>query len=261
MSTSSGWQRKLITIFRSEKRLGASTVIKTFRDKSIEEMKATIITESMCDPEKLTGKPRTKDLFAHLANIKHQFIGQPELCFYQAALIVLLRREYKPKETFAEFETLWATQTEFLLKHLSLRWMISACDTFVDYTDNTARAAILMNATTLVNTLRVYETKRFLQLGSESRDVMTPFIDDNVEALYRGDMRLYDGLTYFRAGFDDTLKNMRNRYETFYDTDALATTMLLSVFNRLQTPIDNNSNAFTTMRDLHKSERSIWWEE
>lgn len=261
MSTPSGWQRKLITIFRSEKRLGANTIIKTFNDKSIEEMKATIITESMCDPEKLTGKPRTKDLFAHLDNIKHQFIGQPELCFYQVALIVLLRREYKPKETFAEFEALWTTQTEFLLKHLSLRWIISACDTFVDRAPDEVRAAILMNATTLINTLRVYETKQFLQLGSTNSTELNPVITDNVEALYRSDMPLYGGLTYFRAGFDDTLKNMRNRYEKFYDIDTLATTILLSVFDKLQTPIDNNSNAFTTMRDLHKSERSIWWEE
>lgn len=261
MSTPSGWQRKLILLFKSEKRFGANSIIRTFTEKSIEEMKSTIITESMCDLEALTHKPRTKDLAAHLANIKHQFIGQSELCFYQATLIVLLRRQYKTKETFIEFETLWETETSYLLKHLSLRWIISACDTFVDHTDNTARAAILMNATTLVNTLRVYETKRFLQLGSESSSKMKPLINDNVDALYSGDMPLYDGLTYFRVGFDDTLKNMRDRYKKFYEVDRLATTILLSVFDRLQTSIDYKSNAFVTMRDLHRSERSEWWLE
>lgn len=261
MNTPSGWQRKLILLFKSERLFGADSIMTTFTEKSIEDMKKTIITESMCDLEALPHKPRTKDLASHLANIKHQFIGQSELCFYQATLIVLLRRKYKTQETFIEFENLWTTENRYLLKHLSLRWIISACDTFVDHTDNTARAAILMNATTLVNTLRVYETKRFLQLGAESRDVMKPFLEDNVEALYRGDMPLYDGLTYFRIGSDDTLKNMRDRYKKFCEVDTLATTILLSVFDRLQTSIDINSNAFATMRSLHRSERSEWWLE
>ncbi len=261
MSTPSGWQRKLVTIFRSEKRLGANTIIKNFRDKSIDQMKATIITESMCDPEKLTGKPRTKDLFAHLDNIKHQFIGQPELCFYQAALVVLLRREYKPKETFSEFETLWSIEKDYLLDHLSLRWIVSACDTFVDHTENATRAAILMNTTTLINTLRVYETKQFLQLGAANSFELKTRIEDNIEALYRSDMPLYDGLTYFRIGSDDTLKNMRDRYRKFYDADKLATTILLSVFDRLQNNLQTSYSAFATMRSLHRSERSIWWQD
>ena len=56
-------------------------------------------------------------------------------------------------------------------------------------------------------------------------------------------------------GSDDTLKNMRKRYESFYGSDKLATTMLLSVFDKLQ----KNNSAFSTMRSLHKSKNSEWW--
>lgn len=48
--------------------------------------------------------------------------------------------------------------------------------------------------------------------------------------LYAGDLPLYDGLTYFRIGTDDSLRNMRKRYNKFQKVDKLATTILLAVF-------------------------------
>ena len=253
MTTSSGWQRQLILLFKSEKTLNAKAIINRFTEKSIDEMKASIITTSMCNPMAITNKPRTKDLKEHLDNLKHQFIEQSELCFYHANLIVLLRRGYKTDETFAEFEHLWNTETDYLLNHLSLRWIISACDTFIDQTNDRVRAAILLNVSTLMNTLRVYETKNFLQFDFDS----IPLVDDNIEALYRSDLPLYNGLTYFRIGSDDTLKNMRNRYESFSHSDKLATSILLNVFDKLQ----SNDSAFATMRALHKDEKSKWWSD
>ena len=255
MSSPSKWQRKLTLLFKSEKTLNADNIVKTFNNKSVDEMKATIITASLCDPTALSNKPRTKNLENHLDNLKHQFIDQSELCFYHATLVVLLRRNYKPDETFTEFKTLWTTQIDYLLEHLSLRWIVSACDTFIDHSTNKIQAAILMNVTTLINTLRVYETQQFLQLNpnSESLSLTTTKVD----ALYYSDLPLYQGLTYFRIGTDDTLKHMRSRYESFYNTDKLATTMLLSVFDKLQA----NKSAFSTLRALHKDDSSIWWSD
>ena len=254
MKALSGWQRKLVLLFKSEKRLDAPIILKTFTDKSIDDMKAAIITEAMCDAAALTNKPRTNDLQAHLDNLKHQFIGRSELCFYHATLVVLLRRNYKIDKTFAEFEQLWTVESDYLLNHLSLRWIISGCDTFIDHSSDVVRKTILLNVVTLFNTLRVYETKQFLQLGSTK---IMPLNRDSLATLYEGDLALYDGLTYFRVGTDDTLKNMRNRYEKLYDSDKLATTILLFMFDKLQ----SNDSAFFTMRSLHKSERSKWWLE
>lgn len=251
MTTRSGWQRNLILLFKSEKTFNAQAIINKFTEKSMDEMKACIITSSTCNSMALSNKPRTKDLQDHLDNLKHQFIGQSELCFYHANLIVLLRRGYKIDDTFAEFERLWNTETNYLLHHLSLRWLVSACDTFIDHAHDTTRAAILMNVPTLINTLRVYETNEFLQYNFNS----APLVNDSVAALYNGDLPLYNGLTHFRIGSDDTLKNMRNRYESFYDSDKLAASILLHVFDTLQ----NHNSAFTSMRALHKDEKSKWW--
>ena len=253
MTVTSGWQRRFILLFKSEKTLNAGEVVKTFNQKSINEMKATIITTSMCDSTVLSHKPRTKDLESHLGNLKHQFIGKPELNFYHAALIVLLRRHYKPKQIFTEFERLWENEASYLLTQLDLRWIVSACDDFIDYSSNAPRAAILMNVITLINTLKVYETKQFLQLSTPLKQ--TPLLTDKIDVLHRTHQPLYDGLTYFRIGTDDTLINMRRRYKQFYHSDKLAATMLLFVFDKLQT----NDSAFSTLRSLHKDDKSKWW--
>lgn len=253
MTTPSGWQRQLILLFKSERTLNAKTIINRFSEKSLSEMKASMITTSTCDPAGLTNKPRVKDLEKHLEGLRHQFIGQSELCFYHANLIVLLRRGYKTDDIFSEFERLWHTEKEYLLSHLSLRWIVSACDTFIDHTNDKTRAAILMNVPTLMNTLKVYETEQFLQFRAD----LTPLVNDNIASLYRSDLSLYDGLTYFRIGSDDTLKNMRNRYERFSHSDKLATSILLNVFDKLQI----NNSAFATMRALHKDEKSKWWSD
>lgn len=250
MTEISGWRRNFILLFKSEKTLNAKGIVNDFGIKSADEMKATIITESMCDFDALSDRPRTKDLSTHLDNLKHQFIDHSELCFYHATLIVLLRRNYKSEKTFAKFETLWTTETDYLLKHLSLRWIISACDTFIDHSTDANRAAILLNVVTLINTLKVYETKQFLQSSAQ-----TPLLTNKINRLYHSDLSLYDGLSYFRIGTDDTLKNMRRRYEKFYDIDKLATTMLLCVFDKLQ----SNDSAFATLRTLHKDDKSKWW--
>ncbi|MGP4713579.1 hypothetical protein [Psychrobacter sp. T6-4] len=255
MSTLAKWQRKFILVFKSEKRLNAGRVVKTFNHKSYEEMKATTITESMCNLDILSDRPKIKDLEGHLNNVKYKMIGQSELCFYQVTLIILLRRRYKIKETFAEFERLWNTESEYLLEHLSIRWIVSACDTFIDHSEDINRATILMNVITLINTLRAYETKAFLQTPLNAAP--TPLLDDKINMLYAGDLPLYAGLTYFRVGTDDSLRNMRKRYKTFYKTDELATTILLSIFNKLQF----NESAFSILRTLHKTDWSEWWVE
>ena len=253
MTTPSNWQRKLLLMFRSEKRLNASKVVKNYRGKSFNEMKATIITESLCDIEALTDKRKSTDLETHLNNLKYQSLGESELCFYHNTLIILMRRKYKIDKTFTEFERLWEAESNYLLQHLSLRWIVSACDTFVDHSDNAHRAAILMNVVTLMNTLRTYETKNFLQTPPGAEPI--PLLDEKTDILYAGDLSLYDGLTYFRIGTDDSLRNMRKRYSKFQKIDKLATSMLLAVFEKLQ----NNSSAFATLRQLRKDDWSKWW--
>lgn len=246
-----GWKRKAVLLFASEKSFGAKETLSKYSNKSYESMKNRVLTEAEIEWVENAHRPRLKNLLDHLKKVKAEFINQPEICFYHATLIILLRRGYKPEETFAEFERLWETESEFLLNNLSLRWIVSACDTFVDHPNNPIRSAVLLNVTTLINTLKVYETEKFLR----GFDTLKETNQNNVNALYAKHLDLYNGLTYFRIGADDTLKNMRNRYEKFKDKDLLATTILLYVFNQLQT----ENTAFSLVKSLHKDDNSKWW--
>ncbi len=253
MTTSPNWQRRLLLVFRSEKRLNAGKIIKNYEGKSFDDMKVTTLTESMCDIEALTDERKSTDLENHLNNLKYQSLGESELCFYHNTLVILMRRKYKIAKTFAEFERLWLAESDYLLENLSLRWIVSACDTFIDHSNNTHRAAILMNVVTLMNTLRAYETKNFLQRSADTDSM--PLISEKTDMLYAGDLPLYNGLTYFRIGTDDSLRNMRKRYHKFYKADKLATSMLLAVFEKLQ----HTDSAFATLRTLHRDDWSKWW--
>lgn len=251
MTELTGWKRKAILLFASEKKLGAGEVVSSYSNKSYTDMKRKILSEEEVEWVENSDKPRLKDLSAHLNKVKTEFIDKPEICFYHATLIVLLRRGYKSKETYKEFEKLWETESDFLLSNLSLRWIVSACDTFVDHSPNPLRSAIFLNVSTLINTLKIYETEKFLR-GFETIDDIN---EKNVEALYLKHLDLYQGLTYFRIGTDDTLRNMRARYEAFKDLDQLATSILLFVFEQIQ----NSQTAFSLMKSLHKDEKSKWW--
>lgn len=251
MAQLSGWKRKAVLLFKSERTLGAKDIASSYTDKSYQDMKQIMITAKDIDLNSIIDKPRIKDLTGHLNKVKNEFIGKSELCYYHATLIILLRRGFKPKEIFRNFESLWESESDYLLNNLSLRWLISACDTFVDHSENPLRSAILLNAVTLINTLKVYETEKFLRSFQDFKDIN----EENVARLYAEHLSLFDGLTYFRIGADDTLKNMRQRYQCFEEKDKLAYDILIFIFDKIQ----NLETAFSLMKKLHKDDKSQWW--
>lgn len=242
-----GWQRKATLLFKSEKTLGAEPIFAYFINLPLAVMKTTLITPDLqifdSDITVDTSEPkRFKDLHGHFTRLQHEFLGQPLLCLYHAVLVVLLRRKFDTARVFQAFEQLWQAEQDFLWHHLSLRWLVSSADTFVDFSPNPTRQAIFLNIPTLINTLKVYETK--LDLLTDNR-VPNPV---KIHAHQQQHLALYDGLRYFRLGTDDTLHNMRQRYEKFANVDKFATDFLLTVFDRLQT----GDTAFALMRQYHE---------
>lgn len=188
------------------------------------------------------------NLYRHLRYLQHEFVGQSELAFYHTLLIVLIRRGYEPLQTFTLFETLWQQQSDYLFEHLSLRWLVSAADTFIDFSDNPLRCAILMNVVSLINTLKVYETQ--LGLLTENTQPLAPKVD----RLYAKHQGLYDGLTFFRLGSDDSLAQMRRRYARFAEQDEFATRFLLVIFVRLH----HVPSAFSLIKQFHNPAWAYW---
>lgn len=240
-------QRKATLLFKSEKLLAAEKIFTYFTNMSLAEMKATLITPDLqiFDSEitvDASEPKRFKDLHTHFTSLQHEFLDQPLLCLYHAVLVVLLRRKFDTANVFQAFEQLWQTEFVLLRQMLSLRWLVSAADTFIDFSTNPTRQAIFLNVPTLINTLKVYETKLDLLTNNMSPDPA------KVQAHQQQHLVLYDGLRYFRLGTDDSLHNMRQRYEKFAKVDKFACDFLLMIFDRLQ--VDNT--AFAIMRHYHE---------
>lgn len=190
-----------------------------------------------------------KVLDQHLQNLRQEFAGQSELVFHHAKLIVLIRREFKTKQTFEEFRKLWDQHADFLCENLNVRWLVSACDTFVDCEEDPAVRNLALAVSLFVNTVKVYESERFIT-GASENGVM----EARVQHLQTDLVPLFEGLSSFTVGTDDTLRNMRWRLDTVFGDHPIGG-ILKTVYDRLQT----NDTAFRRLKDLHRRERTGWW--
>lgn len=234
---------KFFSINQHRKRLGAA---KNMSDEfDLEMLKNKIIDEG--EPEQTYGSD--KSLETHLKNLRREFSGQSELLFHHAKLIVLLRREYQTRQTFAQFYELWSNEGVFLCGNLNLRWLVSACETFVDHDDDPLKRAAALQGSLMANVVKIYETERALAASE-----VPGMNEEKVNRLHDNLEPLFGGMSCFAVGTDDTLRNLRWRLDIVFQTPIIGL-IVKEIFDRLQT----EDTAFNRMRLLHKRERTSWW--
>jgi len=192
----------------------------------------------------------SNNLDEHFAALRDEFVSQSELCYTHAKIIVLIRRDFEAKNHFALFESLWKEEKNYLLKHLNMRWLISATDTFSDFTDDDAVKSLSLACSCLLNTVKIQESEHFITNYDgyeDDRKKITRL--DNEERV-----PLFDGVSVFKVGTDDTLRNMRWRIDKAAKIN-IAGEILLEIFLRLQ----EHDNAFKRLRDRHKRSKTGWW--
>lgn len=194
-----------------------------------------------------------KNLDEHMAHLQTAFTGQPELLFYHAKLIVLIRREADLPQNVKQFRHLWEHESDFLLEHLNMRWLVAAIDTFIDHPPNKTFAAVLLNAILLINTIKLYETERFL-LGMEHTNEFD-YEQNRYTDARANCFNLFDELPSFRIGIDDTFRNMRWRMDAVAKSEPLAHKLLMAVFARA----NERGSAYTRFRNRHEKPRNEWW--
>jgi len=179
----------------------------------------------------------------HLVKLEEEFAGKSVLTLYHAALIVLIRREADVERHFAAFEELWRSHQPQLLSELNLRWLVSAADTFIDHNDDLAVRALLLNTVMLVNTVKLYETEKS-QLQGRGLSAL----------LEEPNFNLFDGLTSFKVGADDTLLNQSQRFNMLVKKiqyGALAS----EIWGRIHA---ENSSVYARALSLHHKKRTEW---
>lgn len=243
---------KLASFFslnQHRKRFGAADVANQLEHLNWNELRDDII-----DGDKLEYTYGSdKDLQTHLTNLKREFVGHSELEYYHATLIVLIRRGFQVEKEFKSFEQLWYEQKEFLIKKLNTRWLISACDTFIDHSDDDYLKSLLMNAVILVNTIKMQESERYLTATENAKAD-----DSRYSSLQNERLALFDGVAGFAVGTDDTLRNMRWRLDKLAQSHPLGG-LLIEIFERVQKP--SADTVYSRFRALHTRDKTAWWTE
>jgi hypothetical protein len=192
----------------------------------------------------------SNNLDEHFVALRDEFIGQSELCLTHAKIIVLIRRNFREKNHFAILEKLGEEEKDYLLKNLNIRWLISATDTFADFSDDDTIKGLSIACSCLLNTVKIQESEHFITNFDS-------YVDDN-EKMIRLDneerIPLFDGMSVFKAGTDDTLRNMRWRIDKAAKIN-VAGEILLEVFLRLQ----EHDTIFKRLKDRHNRNKTGWW--
>lgn len=195
-----------------------------------------------------------REVGEHLNDLKNEFIGQSELSYYHAKLIVLIRREIDTQQNFSRLEQLWSAETVFLLDELNTRWIVSAADTFADYSTDLLTRTFALNISSLVNSVKLCETERYIN-GSQSTTLNA---EDSPVSLEKTRIGLWDGTSAFAVGTDDTLRNYRWRMEAMIDKaedQCVTAPMLRKIFLRLQ----QHDTVYRRFKESHHSDRTRWW--
>lgn len=236
---------KWFSVSRWQRRFGAKRITQGFDTPDYQRMKAQLI--DLGEPVLTRGS--AKDLQVHHDNLRQEFSGQSELAFYHAFLIVLIRREYDLDHTVTKFMELWENESEWLLKHINLRWLMSANDTFIDHAKNKIDSSLALATSVLVNTVKIYETE----------NIMTNHTDINyekylVERVQKINIPIFEGMTCFTVGTDDTLRNMIWRVKE-KSHNSVVGAIFMEVLQRLSVL----PTAYGRLREHHIRVKTQWW--
>ena len=236
---------RLLSFNQRRKRFGARKQVADIPD--LAAMKTRVIDEG---PPLLT-RGSSKQLDRHIENLRLEFSGQSELLWHHARLIVLIRREFRTAGTYAQFREFWDAECAFLCEHLNLRWLVSAADTFAEHDQNPEVRATAMMTTLFMNTIKMHESERHLcdTVACVPDPVRVGYIKKEL-------VPLFEGMSCFTVGTDDTLRNLRWRLEPFFAVEPTGA-ILKTVWDRCQ--VENT--VFARMRKMHQRKRTSWWDD
>jgi len=186
----------------------------------------------------------------HFEDLKSEFSGQSEICYTHAKIIVLIRREFEIEKHYKLFEQLWREEKDFLLENLNTRWLLSAADTFADFSKDDAVKGLSIACICLLNTVRIADSERFITNADSYKDDQE--IQDRLDSEER--FELLDGIAVFKFGTDDALRNTRWRIDKMAKLN-VAGEILLETFERLQ----KFDTVYKRTKDRHTRDKTGWW--
>lgn len=184
------------------------------------------------------------DLEKHFDMLAQEFSGRSFLELHHAELTTLIRRGVEREAALQRFWKIWDLEREFLVKNLDSRWLISTCDTIIDWSENSEERAFACAGTLFMNTIKLYETERLTALIKDTDQLESP----------RGRVALFDGLSTFKVGRGDMVRNMLSRIHKSAQNDSLAGRVVLELISRANI----NNTVYFRFRNRHENTNTGW---
>jgi len=194
---------------------------------------------------KIPSRGREDDFHKHIEMLEKEFSQQTLLEFYSVWLIVKIRRKLDLNRTLEQFFELWYTESRFLIKHLSSRWLISVCDTFIDYSKESNEISYAFSALFFMNTIKLYETEKIMYNQKSSQS--------NPEFL-TAKVQLFDGITAYNAKGGDMVKNMFNRLNSKINNQ----TITAQIFKELVERSNQEDTVYRRMSMHQQNQKHRW---
>jgi hypothetical protein len=189
------------------------------------------------------------DLEKHMECLEKRFLGRSEILLYHALLNVKLRRGINTRDTLIRFRTLWTDYRSLLLSELNSRWLVSACDSIIDYFDEPEERITAMCGSLLVNTIKLYETER---LAHGARDKHQTCLELSVQREDRSS--LFDGVSAFQIGKGDMIKNMYTRANDIEGYAKISAPILKELMHR----VNQSETVYKRLRSVHTNKETLW---
>ena len=177
-------------------------------------------------------------------NWRHQFVGRSALEFKHCVVTINIRRNEDLKTNLDAFFSTWSEEGPFLAKALTIKWLVSACDTFADYSADDAERATALIGAAMVKTVKLYETERLFRLKK-----MEP-----AEWPEYKTTELFDGLITFNIGYGDVVVNFKRRLKNLVRRGTPTSLILDEIFERLCV----SETTFARWRAVHVHEPTRW---
>lgn len=227
-----------------------NNVWKSFPD--IEPKDFAQLKERMVSAEKYKSAAGCKkDLDEHMVMLAEELYGKPELELYNNWLIVKIRRKIDLQHHINKFKELWEHESGFLIKSLSLRWLISVCDTIVDTYEDREEVAISIMSTLFINTIKLYETEKWMYgIDDEEYKVLNDKRPDS-------SVPLFDGVTAFKITHGDMVYNLVERIYSQHDPSKVSWQIFMELLRRAHI----NPTVFKRIADAHTNPKTEWWKD
>lgn len=189
---------------------------------------------------------RRDNFVDHCNDLMKEFYGKRQILFLHAVLNVQIRRGMDSEKSFEMLSRIWVEKNEILLSELNSRWLISCCDSIMDFSGDVCERYMACLGSTFINTIKLYETERILSRGCF----------EDIEKL-RNPMHLFDGLTSFSVGYGDMIKSLRTRTKDIchLNPKSIASRIMIELLNRA----DKNDTIYRRLAYVHKDHNSKWF--